>query len=53
MEEIAISKFKAKCPGVLERVRKTGKPVLVTKFGNPVAQIVQPPQPKAFEALDG
>lgn len=40
MEEIAISKFKATCLGVLERVRKSGKPVLVTRFGEPMAEIV-------------
>jgi prevent-host-death family protein len=43
MEEIAISKFKATCLAVLERVRKTGKPVLITRFGQPVAQLVPPP----------
>ena len=42
MEEIAISKFKATCLAVLERVRKTGKPVLVTRFGQPIAQISPP-----------
>ncbi len=42
MEEIAISKFKATCLAVLHRVRKTGKPVLVTRFGEPVAEIVPP-----------
>jgi prevent-host-death family protein len=40
MEEIAISKFKATCLAVLEKVKKTGQPVLVTRFGQPVAQIV-------------
>jgi predicted nucleic acid-binding protein len=30
MEEIAISKFKATCLSVLEQVRKTKKPILVT-----------------------
>ncbi len=45
MEEIAISKFKATCLSVLERVRKTRKPVLVTRFGEPVAQVVPPPTP--------
>ena len=44
MDEIAISKFKATCLAVLERVRKTGQPVLVTRFGHPVAQIT-PPMP--------
>jgi prevent-host-death family protein len=42
MEEIAISKFKATCLAVLEKVRKTGKPVLVTRFGQPVAEVVPP-----------
>jgi prevent-host-death family protein len=51
VEEIAISKFKATCLAVLERVRKTGKPVLVTRFGEPVAEVVPPavPQPKKRE----
>ena len=40
MEEIAISKFKATCLSVLEDVRKTGKTVLVTRFGEPVAEVV-------------
>jgi prevent-host-death family protein len=42
MEEIAISKFKATCLAVLESVRKTGKSVLVTRFGEPVAEVVPP-----------
>lgn len=42
METIAISKFKATCLGVLERVRKTRKPILVTRFGEPIAEIVPP-----------
>jgi prevent-host-death family protein len=40
MEEIAFSRFRAKCSAVLERVRKTGQPLLVTRFGVPVAQVV-------------
>jgi prevent-host-death family protein len=46
MDEIPISKFKATCLEVLERVRKTGEPVLVTKFGKPVVRIVPPPESK-------
>ena len=42
MEEIAISKFKATCLAVLERVRKTKQPIRVTRFGKPVAEIVPP-----------
>ena len=40
MEEIPISKFRATCLAVLRRVRATGKPVLVTRFGLPLAEIV-------------
>jgi prevent-host-death family protein len=43
MKTIAISKFKATCRAVFEQVRKTHKPVLVTRFGKPVAQILPPP----------
>jgi antitoxin (DNA-binding transcriptional repressor) of toxin-antitoxin stability system len=42
MQKIAISKFKATCLAVLENVRKTGKPVMVTRFGQPVAEIAPP-----------
>lgn len=42
METMAISKFKATCLAVLERVRKSGRPVLVTRFGRPVAEISPP-----------
>ena len=42
MEEISISKFKATCLGVLERVRKTKKPIRVTRFGKPVAEVMPP-----------
>jgi prevent-host-death family protein len=46
MEEIAISEFKAKCLALLEQVRKTKKPIRVTRFGKPVAEVV-PPSPAA------
>ncbi len=44
MEEIAVSKFKATCLAVLKQVHRSGEPVLVTRFGKPVAEIV-PPSP--------
>lgn len=43
MEQIAVSKFKATCLAVLEQVRKTRQPVLVTRFGRPLAQVAPPP----------
>ena len=44
MEQMKISEFKATCLAVLARVGRTGKPVLVTRFGKPVAQVVPPPR---------
>jgi antitoxin (DNA-binding transcriptional repressor) of toxin-antitoxin stability system len=52
MEEIAISKFKATCLAVLEKVRKTGEPILVTRFGHPIAEI-NPPRVKKKIKLGG
>ncbi len=40
MDEISISKFKATCLAVLEKVRATGEPIRVTRFGRPIAEIV-------------
>lgn len=53
MEQIAISKFKATCLAVLEEVRKTGKPILVTRFGHPVAEINPPGNIKPAIRLGG
>jgi len=46
MEEIAISKFKATCLAVLERVRKTAQPIRVTRFGQAIAEINPPSTPQ-------
>ena len=45
MEDIAISKFKATCLAVLEKVRRTRQPILVTRFGKPVAEVIPPRLP--------
>ena len=45
MQEIQISKFKATCLAIFDQVAKTRKPVLVTRFGKPVARILPPPSP--------
>lgn len=46
MKEIAISDFKARCLAVLDQVQKTKKPIRVTRFGKPVAEVI-PPSPNA------
>jgi prevent-host-death family protein len=46
---MAAGTFKAECLAVLDRVAATGEPVVVTKRGRPVAEVVpvrtQPPRP--------
>lgn len=42
MDEMAVSKFKATCLAELERVRRTRRPLRVTRFGKPLADIVPP-----------
>lgn len=49
MDEMAVSKFKATCLAALERVRRTGRPLRVTRFGKPVADIV-PASPAKVKA---
>jgi prevent-host-death family protein len=44
IEEVSISEFKAKCLALLEQVRKTQKPLRITRHGKPVADVV-PPSP--------
>jgi prevent-host-death family protein len=45
VEKVAISDFKARCLSLLEKVRRTGAPLLITRRGQPVAEIV-PPSPE-------
>jgi prevent-host-death family protein len=51
IQTITISEFKATCVAVLDRVKRTGRPVLVTRRGEPVARVVPPapsPRPKSW-----
>jgi prevent-host-death family protein len=45
-ETISISEFKATCLSVLARVKRTGRPILVTRRGEPIAQVLPPPPEK-------
>jgi prevent-host-death family protein len=40
METLSVSKFKATCLAVLEEVKKKKKRVLITKRGEPIAEII-------------
>ncbi len=39
MKEVAISEFKAKCLALLDQVQKTKEPLLITRYGKPVAEV--------------
>lgn len=49
METVSISEFKATCLERLRKVKQTGQPILITKRGEPIAQVVPPPPPKRRE----
>lgn len=40
-----ISKFKATCLSVMQRVKRTGRRVLITRYCQPVADVVPPSRP--------
>jgi len=40
MKEVGISEFKSKCLDLLEKVHRTRKPIRVTRFGKPIADVV-------------
>lgn len=45
-EVVTISKFKATCLALLDKVKRTGQPILVTKRGEPIALVSSPPKPE-------
>jgi len=40
METISVSKFRTTCFAVVRRVKRTRRPVLLTRFGEPIAEVV-------------
>jgi prevent-host-death family protein len=46
METISASEFKATCLALIQKVKRTGQPILITRRGEPIAQLVPPPPPK-------
>ena len=41
-DSMSVSEFKARCLEVLERIRRTGRPLLITKRGIPLPEVVPP-----------
>jgi len=52
-ERIAVSKFKATCLEVLRRVNRSGRPIVVTRFDVPIAEIIPPARPAGEEGWMG
>jgi len=48
MKKIAAGEFKARCLALMEDVRSTRQPILITKRGKPVAKLV-PAEPEKDE----
>ena len=49
METVNISTFKATCLARLDKVKRTGQSLLVTRKGEPIAEI-RPPSPSTHRA---
>jgi prevent-host-death family protein len=47
MKTMAASEFKARCLQVMEQVRSTRSPVVITKRGKPVAKLMPPDEAPA------
>jgi prevent-host-death family protein len=43
MKKIPAGQFKAQCLAIMDRVQKTGEPVLITKRGKPIARLLPAP----------
>ena len=43
MKTVPAGEFKQKCLRLLDEVAQTGTPIVITKRGKPVAQVVAPP----------
>jgi prevent-host-death family protein len=55
MQRIPAAQFKARCLAVMDRVAQGGRPIVVTKHGKPVVQIVRakPDEDEIFGFLAG
>jgi prevent-host-death family protein len=42
MRTIKASEFKARCLSILDEVERTGEPVVISKRGRPVAELIRP-----------
>ncbi|MEN8149227.1 MAG: type II toxin-antitoxin system Phd/YefM family antitoxin [Planctomycetota bacterium] len=53
MKRVAATEFKARCLRLIEEVRETGLPLIVTKRGVPIVRILPAPDEAAWDGLEG
>ena len=41
---VTASEFRAKCLALMDEVAETGGEIVITKWGNPVARLIPPPE---------
>ena len=51
MKQMPAGEFKAQCLAVMDKVQRTGEPILITKHGKPIAKLV--PVPGALDEIFG
>ena len=51
MKQIAAGEFKARCLAIMDRVLRSGEPVVITKHGKPVVKLV--PAEKQVDEIFG
>lgn len=49
MKEVAVSKFKAQCLAMVDRVARTGEEIVITKRGRPLARVTPVAKPASLE----
>ena len=54
MKDVAVSKFKAQCLALVDRVARTGEEIVITQRGKPVARLIpeRPAEPKKVNWAD-
>ena len=55
MKKMAAGQFKNRCLALMDEVQRTGQPILITKHGKPVAQLIPaaPPEDEIFGRMAG
>ena len=53
MKQMPAGEFKAKCLAIMDRVSKTGEPIVITKHGKPVAKLIPANEAESRDSIFG